>query len=71
MSGQGRPRPASAGERNRSTSEPQPSAVTIASLVTGEKPVDRQTLIPASRQAANSSTAPGMGESSPAATDVP
>ena len=40
----------------------------MASRVTGAKPVDRQTRVPAARQAANSSTAPGIGEISPAAT---
>jgi hypothetical protein len=40
----------------------------IESRVAGEKPVDRHTLIPAARQAANSPAAPGMGEIFPAAT---
>lgn len=67
-SGQGRPRPASAGDSTRSTRPPQPSAVTIASLVAGEKPVARHTFIPASLQAANTSTAPGIGVTAPART---
>jgi len=40
----------------------------IASLVAGEKPVARQTPIPASRQALNTCAAPGIGSTSPACT---
>ena len=69
-SGQGRPRPASAGESARSISGRQPSASSRASLVAGENPVARQTLIPAARSAAKVSTAPGSGATAPARTDA-
>ncbi len=68
MSGHGRPRPASAGDSRRSTLPAQPSAAMIASLVAGEKPVDRHTLIPASRAAANRCSAPGIAVTCPSAT---
>jgi hypothetical protein len=51
-SGHGRPRPqkpASAGDRTRSTRPPQPSWSMMASLVAGENPVARQTRMPAWR----------------------
>jgi hypothetical protein len=59
-SGHGRPRPASAGDRARSIRSPQPSSEMMASRVVGEKPVARQTRMPASRQVLNTSAAPGM-----------
>jgi hypothetical protein len=59
-SGHGRPRPASAGDRARSISSAQPSSEMIASRVVGEKPVARQTRMPASRQVLKTSVAPGM-----------
>ena len=61
MSGQGRPRPASAGDSTRSTSASQPRAVTIRSRVAGEKPVVRQRRIPALRRSTRQASAPGMG----------
>ena len=67
-SGHGRPRPASAGASTRSTSGAQPRAAMITSRVSGEKPVVRHTFVPAARQAANSSSDPGIGAISSAAT---
>jgi hypothetical protein len=67
-SGHGRPRPASAGDRARSIRSPQPSSEMIVSRVMGEKPVARQTRMPASRQALKTSVAPGMAATWPALT---
>ena len=69
-SGQGRPRPASAGDSARSMSGRQPSVSSRASLVAGENPVARQTLIPAVRSAAKVSSAPGSAATAPPRTDA-
>ena len=64
-SGHGRPRPASAGDRAKSISPPQPSRSMMASLVAGEKPVARQTRMPTWRSRAIVSSAPGIGSTAP------
>ncbi len=43
----------------------------MASLVTGEKPVARQTRTPAPRSAAKVSSAPGMAATAPRPTAAP
>jgi hypothetical protein len=48
----------------------QPSESSRASLVDGENPVARQTLIPAARSAVMVSIAPGSGATRPARTDA-
>ncbi len=69
-SGQGRPRPASAGDRARSISGCQPSRSMIASRVAGENPVSRHTWMPASHSAVIASAAPGSAATRPAATSA-
>ena len=68
MSGAGRPRPQSAGESARSMWSAQPSRSIKLSRVEGAKPVVRHTLTPPARRASKTSTAPGMADTSPAAT---
>jgi hypothetical protein len=67
-SGHGRPRPASAGDRARSIRPPQASWSMMASLVAGEKPVARQTRMPALRSRVMVSSAPGIASTAPART---